>query len=469
MKRLMAWAAVLFLMALFCGQALATGSAELVRVFVQEGMLYSYVKSMGTDLPITKAEAKIGTQIFPASSRLETVQQAGFPISYLLLVDNSTSMPPFRENVAALAAGLAKASGENTSFTLATLGDDFSVVAEDIPVADLPEAMRAITYEEDVTRLHTCIDKALDYFESIPRAGNELRCLVVLSDAVQYDPAGGVPYETLLERLSQSDVMLHSIGFGSDTEYLKQMGTLALASGGTHQVVGGSTSTEAAAAQLSAANGSLFVTGFDIRGCTTAGVETVSVTFASDGVLLSSGEAEVDIPKSEIIAITPEPEAPPSMADSVSAQPEQPAGKTEKEPGKMLLIPLITVAAVLVIAAVAVILFRRKKVPAPMQATPVGIYMRLEVLRGALVSEATEWSAASELLIGQDNACDIVFESQIMSAQNTRVFIMDGAVYVEDLGSQNGTFANGNRIHMATILHSGDEIIIGDVAFRLKF
>lgn len=53
MRRLTAWAAALLISALLCTQALAAGSAELVRVFVQEGTLYAYVAITGNDVEVT--------------------------------------------------------------------------------------------------------------------------------------------------------------------------------------------------------------------------------------------------------------------------------------------------------------------------------------------------------------------------------------------------------------------------------
>lgn len=125
-------------------------------------------------------------------------------------------------------------------------------------------------------------------------------------------------------------------------------------------------------------------------------------------------------------------------------------------------------AAVLAAAAAAVFLLVRKKKAAPALEAP-GIYMRLEVVQGELAGKKTEWNLVSELSIGRDQTCDIVFSSQTLSKKNSRVFTVDGAVYLEDLNSQNGTLVNGNRIDMANILRSGDEITIGDVVFRLKF
>lgn len=155
---------------------------------------------------------------------METVRRAGSPVTYMLLVDNSNSMPPFREEVAAFGAELTQAGGENTRFILAAFGDDFDLISEDVSAEELAERMDSIPFDETVTRLHTSMDHALDYLESRPREGNELRAMVVLFDAVQYDPNGGVRYEALLERPKASDVMLHSVGFGDDRASLDKLG-----------------------------------------------------------------------------------------------------------------------------------------------------------------------------------------------------------------------------------------------------
>lgn len=219
--------------------ARAAASAQLVRTFVYQDALCAYVDISGTDQPITKADAEIDGRTFPASGTLETVRQAGFPVTWMLLVDNSNSMPPFRADAVAFAEGLAAACGENTRFLLASFGDSFSLLAEDVPAEQLAARMAEIPMDETVTRLHSSISQALDYFDGLPRTGNELRGLIVLSDAVQYDPGASVSYEELLERINSSDVMLHSVGFGADAEALESLSTLTKASGGTHQVVGG--------------------------------------------------------------------------------------------------------------------------------------------------------------------------------------------------------------------------------------
>ena len=174
MRRLTSIFLALLLVGLMCTSALAAGSVEIVRAFVYDGTLYTYVSMDGMEKPVTKAEARVGGQTFAATDRLETVRQAGAPVTWLLLVDNSTSMPAFRQEVEEFARSLAQSGGENTQFILATFGDTFVVRAEDVPPKELSSEMEQIPFDERVTRLHTAISQGLDYFEGLPRQRGEL-------------------------------------------------------------------------------------------------------------------------------------------------------------------------------------------------------------------------------------------------------------------------------------------------------
>lgn len=100
--------------------------------------------------------------------------------------------------------------------------------------------------------------------------------MVILSDVVQYDPGGGVPYEELLERVSGSGVMLYSVGLGNDQASLDSMGRLA------------------------EFGDAFFVTGFDLAGCSAPVGETaVSVTMAAGSELVGRAEMVVDLPELE--------------------------------------------------------------------------------------------------------------------------------------------------------------------------
>ena len=462
---------------LLWASTLAAGSARLVRAFVYDGALYTYVELTGVDGPITQAQAKVGGQTFTAAQTLETVRQAGLPVTYLLLVDNSTSMPDFREELAAFGSALAGAGGENTRYLLATFGDTFVLSEEDVAGEELADALEGLPFDENVTRLHSCLDQALDYFETLPRSGSELRCMVVLSDAVQYDPEGGTPYEELLERLSASDVMLHSVGVGEDTDALQSMGRLAEASGGTHQAVGDAAQAEAAAETLSALNGAMLVTGFDLSGCTASGADQpVSVTFASGGELVCRAESTVDLPEGETAA--PSPSAPvslpPSGGSGASGSSTAPAAEPEEGAGGLPSWVLPTACAVAAAVLLVVILSaaRRRKKPSPAAPAPEqaqGVYVKVEPMSGGPADGRSEFTLAHELVAGRDPACDIVLSDPSVSRRHARLFLADGAVYVEDLGSQNGTMVNGAPIHMPCRLRSGDALTTGEVVWKLKF
>lgn len=320
--------------ACLCVSALAAASADLVRTFVYDGTLYTYVVLSGVTEPITKAEAAVGGQVFPASDSLKTVRQAGSPVVEMLLVDCSNSMPDFASDVTAFAQTLAQASGENTRFLLATFGKEFTVLSEDLSGAELTDAAGAISYTATQTRLNTSLDQALDYFAALPRSGNELRSIIVLSDAVQYDPQGGVSQESLAARLEESDVLLHAVGFGSDTEALARLSGLVDASRGIHLEVGPDLTAGEAAEQLASYTGDLLVTGFQLGADSSdGGTQPVTVTFGSGSQLVCRGTSEVELPASDSSEAgadtSPDPALPPAEAADTPVP-------TASEPGRAL-------------------------------------------------------------------------------------------------------------------------------------
>ncbi len=482
MRRLTSILLALLLAGLLCTSALAAGSAEIVRAFVYDGTLYTYVSMDGMEKPVTKAEARVGGQTFSAAGRLETVRQAGAPVTWLLLVDNSTSMPAFRQEAEEFAQSLAQSGGENTRFILATFGDAFVVQAEDVSPEDLPGELEKIPFDEGVTRLHTAISQGLDYFEGLPRQRSELRCMVVLSDGVQYDPAGGVPYEELLERVGASDVMLHSVGLGGDREALDSMGRLAEASGGSHQMMEEVTAAEAGSA-LAEDSGRLFVTGFDLSGLSSeGGTEQVSVTFAAGSELVCRAEVQVELPEltgeggtgSNVQPSVPLPKPStqaPGGAGGGTASPADP-------PAAPLAVPLIggIAAIVVVMIAAAVLLLRRKRrtpeVSGPaMREEQRGIYMRLELVRGELAGGQSqqELELRNELIIGSDPNCDIVVQDGSAAPRQARLFSVEGAVYVEALDTSGAAQVNGEELQGTRRSRSGDEVTVGSTVIRLKF
>ncbi len=74
-----------------------------------------------------------------------------------------------------------------------------------------------------------------------------------------------------------------------------------------------------------------------------------------------------------------------------------------------------------------------------------------------------------ELTIGRSPACTVPTGYDIYSSTtHARLFQRDGRVYVEDLGSTNGTFVNSERIAKPTRLGRGDLLQVGGTVFQVS-
>jgi hypothetical protein len=67
-----------------------------------------------------------------------------------------------------------------------------------------------------------------------------------------------------------------------------------------------------------------------------------------------------------------------------------------------------------------------------------------------------------EITIGRDPASTVsIDDDTFVSHHHAKVYDVDGQAMVEDLGSTNGSFHNGNRLVGARLLHPGDRIQVG--------
>lgn len=73
-----------------------------------------------------------------------------------------------------------------------------------------------------------------------------------------------------------------------------------------------------------------------------------------------------------------------------------------------------------------------------------------------------------DILLGRDASNDIVTTDTEASRRHSRIALETDGYLVEDLGSTNGTFVNGQRVTMPTPIHDGDTITLGR-AVRILF
>jgi pSer/pThr/pTyr-binding forkhead associated (FHA) protein len=73
-----------------------------------------------------------------------------------------------------------------------------------------------------------------------------------------------------------------------------------------------------------------------------------------------------------------------------------------------------------------------------------------------------------EITVGRGGGCGIVLTAdQFVSTVHARVFRRGDDVFVEDLGSRNGTFVNGERVTTATQVRRGDRVQFGQTVTEM--
>jgi hypothetical protein len=76
------------------------------------------------------------------------------------------------------------------------------------------------------------------------------------------------------------------------------------------------------------------------------------------------------------------------------------------------------------------------------------------------------WALINTVIIGRNTDCDIVVPDRQVSRHHARLRLAEEGIYLEDLGSKNGTHHNGQATTEAIILHDGDMI---QIALAQKF
>ena len=90
-----------------------------------------------------------------------------------------------------------------------------------------------------------------------------------------------------------------------------------------------------------------------------------------------------------------------------------------------------------------------------------GTAARLKVVEPAELRGRT-FELGDELTIGRASGCQVALEDdKAVSQLHARLFRRDGRLYLEDLGSTNGTYLNAKKVTGPVALHRGDRLQVG--------
>lgn len=76
-------------------------------------------------------------------------------------------------------------------------------------------------------------------------------------------------------------------------------------------------------------------------------------------------------------------------------------------------------------------------------------------------------AAGRELVLGRSNELDVVLVEDMVSRKHARISFTNDNLLIEDLGSTNGTFVNGEKVKRAR-LKEGDRVLIGTSIARVE-
>jgi hypothetical protein len=79
----------------------------------------------------------------------------------------------------------------------------------------------------------------------------------------------------------------------------------------------------------------------------------------------------------------------------------------------------------------------------------------------------TRHGLGDEVTIGRAAGCTVTLDDNYVSQLHARVFHTDGALYVEDLGSTNGTYVNGRKLTGSVLVKRGDQVRIGGTVLEV--
>lgn len=71
-------------------------------------------------------------------------------------------------------------------------------------------------------------------------------------------------------------------------------------------------------------------------------------------------------------------------------------------------------------------------------------------------------------VVGRGPNVHVHLDEESVSKQHACITFADGVFQIEDLGSSNGTFVNGKRIHGQSVVRPGDLLRLGAVILKLE-
>ena len=97
-----------------------------------------------------------------------------------------------------------------------------------------------------------------------------------------------------------------------------------------------------------------------------------------------------------------------------------------------------------------------------------GVFPRLEVIAAMGHEPGEEFDLNGGITMGRAASSEVTVDDPFASSAHARIFPRGQFMYIEDMGSTNGTYLNGRRLRAAERLKVGDTVRIGETEYRYQ-
>ena len=97
-----------------------------------------------------------------------------------------------------------------------------------------------------------------------------------------------------------------------------------------------------------------------------------------------------------------------------------------------------------------------------------GIRPRLVVVAAMNFQPGTEFEIGDSATMGRAPSADVPIEDPFASSAHARIFPRGQFMYIEDMGSTNGTYLNGRQLRRPEQLKTADTVRIGETEYRYE-
>jgi hypothetical protein len=97
-----------------------------------------------------------------------------------------------------------------------------------------------------------------------------------------------------------------------------------------------------------------------------------------------------------------------------------------------------------------------------------GVRPRLEVVAALGYEPGTAFEIHESATLGRSPTADVRIDDPFASSAHARIFPRGQFMYIEDMGSTNGTYLNGRQLRKPEQLRVADTVRIGDTEYRYQ-